>query len=74
MRGILIVAGAAALAYGADSYRYHGAYFAAFRNMLSLADSSQSKERALRAACNSIEARIELWDGILSKLRHMRAA
>jgi|HubBroStandDraft_2_1064218.scaffolds.fasta_scaffold1291272_2 hypothetical protein len=35
MRGILIVVGIAALAYGADSYWYHGMYFAAFRNMLS---------------------------------------
>jgi hypothetical protein len=39
-----------------------------------VADSSQNNERALRAACNSIEARIELWDGTLSKLRHKRAA
>ena len=31
-------------------------------------------ERALRAACNSIEARIELWNGTLSTLRERRAA
>jgi len=35
MRGILIIAAVAALAYGADSYWYHGVYFAAFRDMLS---------------------------------------
>jgi hypothetical protein len=34
-----------------------------------VADSPQRDERALGAACNSIEARIELWNGILSKLR-----
>jgi hypothetical protein len=39
-----------------------------------VADSPQGSERALRAACNSIKARIELWNGTLSKLRHLRAA
>jgi len=39
-----------------------------------VADSPQRHERALRAACNSIEARIELWNGTLSTLREMRAA
>ena len=37
-----------------------------------VADSPQRDERALRAACNSIKARIELWNGTLSKLRDMR--
>jgi Protein of unknown function (DUF3050) len=37
-----------------------------------VADSPQRDERALHAACNSIKARIELWDGTLSKLRDMR--
>jgi hypothetical protein len=37
-----------------------------------VAASPQKDERALHAACNSIKARIELWDGILSKLRDMR--
>jgi hypothetical protein len=35
MRGIFIVVGIAALSYGADSYWYHGVYFAALRVMLS---------------------------------------
>jgi hypothetical protein len=39
-----------------------------------VADSPQRNERALRAACNSIQARIELWNGTLSTLRAMRAA
>ena len=39
-----------------------------------VADSSQRNERALRAACNSIQARIELWNGTLSTLRERRAA
>jgi hypothetical protein len=39
-----------------------------------VADSPQRHERALRAACNSIEARIELWSGTLGTLREMRAA
>jgi hypothetical protein len=39
-----------------------------------VADSPQRNERALRAACNSIRARIELWNGTLSTLRAMRAA
>src|SRR6201993_5447229 len=39
-----------------------------------VADSPQRNHRALRAACNSIQARIELWNGTLSTLRAMRAA
>ena len=39
-----------------------------------VADSPQRNERALRAACNSIQARIELWNGTLSTLRATRAA
>jgi hypothetical protein len=39
-----------------------------------VADSPQSNERALRAACNSIKARIELWNGTLGTLRDKRAA
>jgi hypothetical protein len=39
-----------------------------------VADSPQRNERALRAACNSIQARIELWNGTLSTLRAARAA
>jgi hypothetical protein len=39
-----------------------------------VADSPQMHEQALRAACNSIEARIELWNGTLGTLREMRAA
>jgi hypothetical protein len=39
-----------------------------------VADSPQSTERALRAACKSINARIELWNGTLSRLRDLRAA
>ncbi len=38
-----------------------------------VADSPQRDQRALRAACNSIKARIELWNGTLSKLRDMRS-
>jgi Protein of unknown function (DUF3050) len=34
-----------------------------------VADSPDKGERALRAACSSIEARIALWNGTLSKLR-----
>jgi hypothetical protein len=37
-----------------------------------VAGSPQKDERALRAACNSIKARIDLWDGTLSILRDMR--
>jgi hypothetical protein len=37
-----------------------------------VADSPQRNELALRAACDSIKARIELWNGTLSKLRSMR--
>ena len=39
-----------------------------------VAGSPQRDERALRAACNSIKARIELWNGTLSTLRDKRAA
>ena len=39
-----------------------------------VADSPQRNEWALRAACNSIQARIELWNGTLSTLRGTRAA
>jgi Protein of unknown function (DUF3050) len=39
-----------------------------------VAASPQRNKRALRAACNSIDARIELWNGTLSKLREMRVA
>src|ERR1700741_1165983 len=39
-----------------------------------VADSPQRNERALRAACNSIQARIELWNGTLDTLRAARAA
>jgi Protein of unknown function (DUF3050) len=38
-----------------------------------VADSPQRNEWALRAACNSIQARIELWNGTLSTLRAARA-
>jgi hypothetical protein len=37
-----------------------------------VAGSPERDERALRAACNSIKARIELWNGTLSTLRDMR--
>jgi hypothetical protein len=37
-----------------------------------VAGSPQKDERALHAACNSIKARIELWDGTLATLRDMR--
>jgi hypothetical protein len=37
-----------------------------------VAASAQRHERALRAACNSINARIELWNGTLNALRDMR--
>ena len=33
-------------------------------------NSPHARERALRAACRSIKARIELWNGTLSKLRN----
>jgi hypothetical protein len=39
-----------------------------------VADSPERDERALRVACNSIKARIELWNGTLSTFREMRAA
>ena len=35
-----------------------------------IANSPNRGERALQAACSSIEARIRLWDGTLSKLRN----
>src|SRR3977135_2622095 len=38
-----------------------------------VAGSPQKDERALRAACNSIKARIDLWNGTLSTLREKRA-
>src|SRR6266481_3954764 len=37
-----------------------------------IANSPHRGERALRAACSSIEARIGLWNGTLSKLRNGR--
>src|SRR5258708_18823939 len=38
-----------------------------------VADSPQRDERALRAACNSIKARIELWNGTIKHTsRHAR--
>jgi hypothetical protein len=39
-----------------------------------VANSPDKAERAMRAACSSIEARIGLWDGTLSGLRHNREA
>ena len=39
-----------------------------------VSDSPQKDERALRAACSSIKARIELWNGTLGTLRATRAA
>ena len=39
-----------------------------------VANSPHKEEWALRAACRSIEARIGLWDGTLSKLRNSRSA
>src|ERR1700747_1698812 len=38
-----------------------------------VADSPQRGERALRAACSSIKARIGLWNGTLNKLRNSRS-
>src|SRR5215469_11531821 len=38
-----------------------------------VANSPQAHERALSAACRSIKARIELWNGTLSKLRSGRS-
>jgi hypothetical protein len=35
-------------------------------------NSPYARERALRVACHSIKARIELWNGTLSKLRNSR--
>ena len=42
------------------------------RELLSdlIANSPQRGERALQAACSSIEARIRLWNGTLRKLRN----
>ena len=37
-----------------------------------VANSPERDERALRAACNSIKARIELWNGTLNAIRDMR--
>ena len=37
-----------------------------------VANSPQAQERAVQAACRSIKARIELWNGLLSKLRSSR--
>jgi hypothetical protein len=37
-----------------------------------VANSSDRAERAMRAACSSIQARIDLWNGTLSKLRDSR--
>ncbi len=37
-----------------------------------VANSPHKNERALRVACSSIEARIDLWNGTLSKLRNSR--
>jgi hypothetical protein len=37
-------------------------------------NSPDKAERAMRAACSSIEARIVLWNGILSKVRDSRDA
>lgn len=39
-----------------------------------VAKSPHAYERAVRAACNSINARIELWNGTLSKLRNSRGS
>jgi hypothetical protein len=39
-----------------------------------IANSSHRGERALQAACSSIEARIGLWNGTLSKLRNNSTA
>jgi hypothetical protein len=39
-----------------------------------VADSPEKHQRALHAACNSIRARIKLWDATSSTLREMRAA
>jgi len=39
-----------------------------------IAHSPHRGERALQAACSSIKARIELWNGTLSKLRYSRGA
>jgi hypothetical protein len=38
-----------------------------------VANSPHAYAQALRAACNSIKARIRLWDGTLSKLRDSRS-
>ena len=35
-------------------------------------NSPHARERALRAACRSIKARVELWNGTLSTLRNRR--
>ena len=38
-----------------------------------LANSPHARERALRAACRSIDVRIRLWNGTLSKVRSSRS-
>jgi hypothetical protein len=38
-----------------------------------VANAPDRQERSLRAACRSINARIELWNGTLSKLRNRHA-
>jgi hypothetical protein len=37
-----------------------------------VANSPEGGERAVQAACSSIKARIELWNGTLSKIRNSR--
>jgi hypothetical protein len=46
------------------------------RELLSdlIANSPHRGKRALQAACSSIEARIRLWNGTLSKLRSSRGS
>jgi hypothetical protein len=39
-----------------------------------VANAPDKNQRALRAACSSIKARIDLWNGTLSKLRNSRGA
>ena len=75
MRGILIVVGTAALAYGADSYWYHGIYFAAFRGMLSqvwvTAYLATVRAAALRMLHGKIKDRPALssWSAVVDYLR-----
>src|SRR5258705_177245 len=49
-----------------------GASTRQFDTFRSMARSGTSVEVAMRAACNSIKARIELWNGTLSALRDTR--